>query len=253
MKRLAFLLLLIPWPISAAELTGVTTAAVGEVVSLSVDGEPGFDGTKTVAENLTMFTSWLASTRFQCSPPEGAAYKVETRTVLLIEAGGIVPETTIQFSGDKPGVYVVAALIPPELALHRVEVGPVVPFPPDPPQPTTAPWESPGLSVLILHESQTPGLLPPSQRAILTSAKVLQWLNQNCVKLPDGRPAFRVWDDDSSDVSGAPAVMQAAYKATVSKMQNDEPMLGVSNGVKGGIGPLPKSIDDLLTLLEMYR
>lgn len=136
MKRIVILLLLlIPWQASAAELAGATTATVGQVVSLAVEGEPGFDGAKTVAENLDTFRAWLASTRFQVSSPDGAAGMLTTRTVLLIDAGGIVPETTLEFRGDKPGVYVIAALIPPELALHRVEVGGS--FPPQPDDPET--------------------------------------------------------------------------------------------------------------------
>jgi hypothetical protein len=257
MKRLAFLLLLIPWQASAAELAGATTAAVGQVVAIAVDGEPGFDGAKTVAENLETFYAWLASTRFQCSAPDGAAYKLDTRTVLLIESGGIVPETTLTFSGDKPGLYVVAALIPPDLALHRIEVagGPFPPPPPPPPPPPTdAPWESPGLSVLILRESQSTGTLPVAQRAIFTDAKVHQWLTSNCVKLPpSGRPGYRIWDDDGSDVSAAPTVLQAAYKVTLAKMPNEEPTIGISNGKTGFVGPLPVNAVELLALLEKYK
>lgn len=255
MKRyLLCVLLLIPWPISAAELAGQTTAKVGEVVQIAVAGSPSFDAAKTVGENLDVFRAWLASTRFQASAPDGANAVLTTRTVLLITADGIVPETTLQFAGDKPGVYVVAALIPPELALHRIEVGGVPPpDPDDPPEPTTAPWESPGLTVLILRESQTVGTLPVAQRAIFTSAKVLQWLNQNCVQLPDGRPGFRFEDNDSGDVSGLPAVMQGAFKVMQPKVVDEGPLLGVSNGRTGWVGPLPGSPDELLKLLEAYR
>jgi len=128
------------------------------------------------------------------------------------------------------------------------------PPPPPPPPPSEAPWDAPGLTVLILRESQDVGQLPVSQRAIFSSVEVHQWLTANTATLADDAPGYRIWDDDTADVANAPPVMQAAYVAVKSQMiDEDAPMLGVSTGRSGVITPLPLTVAALLDLLEGYK
>ena len=113
------------------------------MVYLAVDGAPAFDGTKTVSENVEAFREWLGTTKFDCSAPDDAACTLEPDVSIKFSftAADLVWDVRAKFSGDKPGVYVVAALLGQELTLHRLQVGPVVPppLPPDPSQPTTGP------------------------------------------------------------------------------------------------------------------
>ncbi len=121
-----------------------------------------------------------------------------------------------------------------------------------PPIPTDAPWPSPGLTVLILRESQPSKPLPVAQKAIFNSVLMHDWLTKNCVKLADNQPGYRIWDDDPNP-SNAPAVMQEAFKVVGAQTQGEAPMLGISNGKTGFVGPLPGTVEETLALLERYR
>lgn len=250
MKRLiAILFLLLSAPALAADLSGATNVAVGATVWLDVAGEPAFDGGKTVNENLDVFRAWLKTTAFKVSVPSGSTPVLEPDVQIKFSFtdASLVWDMRARLVPDKPGVYVVAALLGSELALHRVEAGPVVPPPPPPPPPKTAPWESQGLSVLILRESQSTGSLPLPQRAIFTNSKVLRWLTDNA------KAGFRIWDDDIEDVGNAPEVLKQAFAVVKAAIVNDVPTLGISNGKTGYLGPLPQTAEELLALLEQYK
>jgi hypothetical protein len=125
---------------------------------------------------------------------------------------------------------------------------------PDPPPPSDVPFPAPGLTVLIIKESQTTGQLTADQRAIFTSSRVLNFLNGACTKLSDNNPAFRLWDDDfgTGQLSGAPKTLQTAYKYFKDKV-NKIPWVLISNGKTGYSGPLPKDIDSFIQLVEGYK
>ena len=275
MKRLAFLLLLIPWLTPAGCPQGMAAEVV--ITAPTTPVQPGMIAVLTVTGVDDV--QW-DQTEITCSQPAFTLPVTLRGNQKAVLFQGMTPgkyTLTLSLNGwradlDAAVAKVTAARIDEALmtslatsvaeivtryplvsSAATLEVAGTVPPPPPPPPPTDAPWGSPGLSVLILRESQSLQSLPVAQRAIFTSAQVLQWLNSNCVQLPDGRPAFRVWDDDGSDVGNAPAVMQAAYKIVRAKMEDNAPTIGISNGKTGYIGPLPGTVVDMLKLLEAYK
>lgn len=236
-------------------LVGETTASVGETSFVDVTGEPAFDPKKPISENLTTFSKWVTITKVVCSSPAGPDPDIEPDVSIKFsfKETSLAWDMRIKFTPHTNGVYVIAVAVNSEMLLHRVEVGPVVP-PPDPePKPQTAPWAAPGLTVMILRESQNLATLPTSQRAIFTSDRIHKWLKANAVKLTDGQSGYRVLDDDSGDVSGLPDVLQKAFAVVKAKSDGDKPIIGISNGKAGFVGPLPASIDETIKLLEAYK
>lgn len=176
---LTTILLLIPWPILAAELAGATTATVGETVWVEVSGEPDFDGDKTVGENLDVFRAWLATTRFQVSSPENSIPTLEPDVQIRFSFtdAALVWDLRAKFVAPQPGVYVVAALIGSELALHRLEAGgtpPTPPTPPDPPNPPQPPVTTGPAYLIVLAVNQD---LTVQQSITLT--KLRAWADSN--------------------------------------------------------------------------
>lgn len=135
--------------------------------------------------------------------------------------------------------------------------GPTPPGPgPTPPGPTPTPGDVPfpsnGLAVMIVGEQSEIASLPVSQRAIFSSAAVLNYLRSVTMKAEDGNPAFRIWDDDYTDVSRAPQVMQRAYAAAKQLSNGQLPWIVISDGQRGYSGPLPTSVEATLQLLRQF-
>lgn len=107
--------------------------------------------------------------------------------------------------------------------------------PPSPPIPVTS------LHVLILEETENRNLLPSSQVLIFTSTKIRKWLGDNGAK-------WRIWDKDV-DATREDKVWQDALKIE----RGDLPWVIVSDGAKGYSGPLPKTVDEMIELLEKYK
>lgn len=133
--------------------------------------------------------------------------------------------------------------------------------PPDPP--SAAPFPAPGLAVLILREASQTTHLPASQQTIFTSPTVLNWLKENCVKLPDGnppnQPAFRSYDDDYDldELANAPEVFRVAYPIVIRAARDrerpdNEPWIAISDGKRGYSGPLPATVGETMELLRKY-
>lgn len=131
---------------------------------------------------------------------------------------------------------------------------PVPPTPPNPPTPSVLPFPAKGLTVMIIVEESEKANMPPAQRAILTSSQVMGYLRDHCVKLADGGPAARVWDDDFTDANlrNAEPEMITAYKAMVKASNGIVPWIGICDGKKGFSGPLPGSIRETLQLLHGF-
>lgn len=124
---------------------------------------------------------------------------------------------------------------------------PVPPAPPVPPEPP-APIPEAGLRVLMVYE--TAEATPSSQLLIMQSMKVREWLNQHCVKGPDGKTAeFRVWDQNVN-TAGESKIWQDAMKRTRTKL----PWVIISNPGKGGgfEGPMPNTVDEFMALVQKY-
>ena len=118
--------------------------------------------------------------------------------------------------------------------------------------PTEAPFPSPnGLSFLIIREATETGSLEPSQMTIFTSSRLLQFGNQHA-KGAGG--FFRIWDDDHTDeqLNDVPHEIKVAYQ-TVLRSGKPLPLIAIANGDRGYLGPLPKTLDDTMKLLERYK
>lgn len=138
---------------------------------------------------------------------------------------------------------------PEEVERVLVSVGEPKPEPPpqpDPPKPDPAPMPGEGFRVLIVRETKDLSTLPPSQVAIFSSTDVRQYLNQKTV-LEGNQRAYRIWDQDT-DVSREAQHWQDAMK----RPRASVPWLLVSNGKDGYEGPLPKTVDEMLTLLKKF-
>lgn len=131
---------------------------------------------------------------------------------------------------------------------------PPAPVPPPEPSPTTVPFETPGLTVIIFREAGEGGSLPVGQRNIFVSSKILKWCTENCVKIA-GQPAFRIWDDDYTPerFGNVDPILKSAYFKILPQAQNNLPWIVISDGKKGYSGPLPKDIDTTLTLLQGFK
>jgi hypothetical protein len=126
---------------------------------------------------------------------------------------------------------------------------------PEPPDPTDVPFLAPGYAVLIITEKSEMGLLPVEQQAIFTSQRILDKLSQLCIKLNDGYLAFRIWDDDYTQehLVNTPDTIKVAYADVVKQANGRLPWIAISNINKGFSGPLPKTINQTLNLLEEYK
>lgn len=114
------------------------------------------------------------------------------------------------------------------------------------PTPTPVPIPGQGLRVLFVVENRDLSGLPPSQLSALTSQEVLTYLNTKCAK-ENGQPEWRRYQPDTN-VSMESKLWQDA----LAKPRRAIPWLLVSNGVDGYDGELPKTKDELMTILRKY-
>ena len=121
------------------------------------------------------------------------------------------------------------------------------PQPPDP-QPGPVPIPGDGLRVLIVYETAEASKLPIGQQSVLYSKTVRDYLNAKCPVGPDGKTKdWRIYDADV-DLSGEAKTWQDAMKRPRSAV----PWIVISNGKTGHEGPLPKSVDEAMTLLKKF-
>lgn len=119
---------------------------------------------------------------------------------------------------------------------------------PDPgPAPQPAPIPVPGFRVLILDETTERGNLSEEQISILTSTEVRAYLNEKCVKGPQGAPEYRVWDKDVD------AHFEATHWQQALQLPRESlPWIFISDGTRGYSGPLPKTIPETIELLRRF-
>lgn len=131
-----------------------------------------------------------------------------------------------------------------------IELGP--PKPPEPPAPdppTPAdelPIEGVGLRVLVVYESSELSRLPETQKQVLSSTIVREFLNSHCAK--DGDTYEYRFYDQNADMTFA----NDRWKKAMAKARKSVPWVAISNGRKGYSGPLPLSIEEMLALLKKY-
>ena len=117
-----------------------------------------------------------------------------------------------------------------------------------PPIPNPTPITEKGFRVLIVEETEDRINLPKGQLEILLSLAdggVRKFLETKCVKDAKGNPEFRILDKDN-DLSRDSKVWQDAWKIPHTPL----PYLIATNGVTGFAGPLPKTPDETIAILQ---
>ncbi len=123
---------------------------------------------------------------------------------------------------------------------------PIPPIPPIPPKPDPKPDPSPapiplaGFRVLFVYESSV-----ASNTLAIVSAKPIQdYLAAKCVK--DGQKSeWAVWDKDVKLDN-----VKQHWKDAMARPRTTLPWIIISDGRQGYEGPLPKTVDETLTLLK---
>ena len=139
---------------------------------------------------------------------------------------------------------------PEEIDRITVVVGEKKPDDPQPPGPNppgpVPPMPGQGFRVLIVRETADLGTLTPQQVSIFTAKDVRDYLNSKTV-LEGNQRAYRIWDKDT-DISRE----AAHWKEAMARPRTTLPWVLISNGKDGYEGPLPKNVDEMMTLLRKY-
>ena len=123
------------------------------------------------------------------------------------------------------------------------------PKPIDPPKPVdpSAPIPLSGFRVLIVFE--TGQGLPAAQSSILYGKRTRDYLDQHCVKGPNGQtPEYRIYDKDVSLANES-----KLWRDAMARPRASVPWVLVSNGTTGFEGPLPATVDEFIALCDKYR
>lgn len=134
-----------------------------------------------------------------------------------------------------------------------VPPGPVPPGPgptptPDP-TPSVAPIPIDGLAVLIVEESGERTKLSKEQQSILAGKKVRDYLEAKCAKDPhiEGRKAYYILDPDTA-LTG----IGKTWVDAMARKRGPLPWVVISNGKTGTEEPLPKTVAEMISLLEKF-
>lgn len=118
--------------------------------------------------------------------------------------------------------------------------------PTPPPSPTH--WAvTGGLHMIIVDNENERGRLPQSQINIFTSTPLREWLNANIV-------TYRYSSNDLS--AEARKLEQPKFVQgwdLLMKSNTPLPAWIISNGQQTAIGPLPKTVNDIITQLERFK
>jgi hypothetical protein len=116
-----------------------------------------------------------------------------------------------------------------------------------PDTPGTPPIPGKGLRVLFIEETGQLSKLPKEQRYIAQSKEVAEYCNEHCAKESTGQAAMRLFDPEQ-DVSHE----QKSWREAMKNPHDPPPWLMVSDGRKGVSRPLPKTLDETMTVLKKY-
>lgn len=122
-----------------------------------------------------------------------------------------------------------------------------IPTPPPPP-PVPAPIVGEGFRVLITFDKDKLTTLSMGQQSILFGKTVRDYLESKCVMGPDGKTKeFRIYPNSTPKDS-----IDKKWRDAMSRPKNADPWLIVSDGKTGFEGPLPKTVEEAMTILKKY-
>lgn len=111
----------------------------------------------------------------------------------------------------------------------------------------TRPIAADGFRVMIVYDDASLSEVPESQKAVLFSATVREFLSANCEQ-SDGNPDYRIVTthaDFSVDLEH--------WKNAFDRPRKSLPWILINGKSHGGFdGPLPKSVESTLSLLRKY-
>lgn len=116
-----------------------------------------------------------------------------------------------------------------------------------PNSPSGPPIPGKGLRVLFVEETGDLSKLPNEQRYIATSKEVAEYCNEHCAKESTGQAAMRLFDPQQ-DISKE----QKSWQVAMQNPHDPPPWFMVSDGRKGVSRPLPKTLDETMTILKKY-
>jgi hypothetical protein len=131
-----------------------------------------------------------------------------------------------------------------------VDTGPTPPVPPVPPIPPGPgpPIPGNGLRLLAIYDPATLGKLTPAQLDVLNSETVRGWLRSHAAVGPDGKTVESRFLPSNEDMTNESKLWQDAFKRPRASL----PWLIISNGKTGYEGPLPATVNDMMTLMQKY-
>lgn len=128
-------------------------------------------------------------------------------------------------------------------------VGPRPPPIPDPIDPTPDPVDPvtpTKLQVVIIEDPELKSTLPPDQLAAMDGSEVRQYVKTHC-SVTDGTPDFRKLSI-RQNTSTAPEWIKAAF----AEQRTALPFIVILTPTQTISGPLPKTVEETLTLLKKY-
>jgi hypothetical protein len=232
----------------------LTAAEPVKSVPLKVEGDTvtvvrSFPVTVTANPGAALYV-WRYPTTFKC---------VENMNVLTIVAA---PEGMHEVKVNALYVDFDSKTTKPDAGTTSLVIGSIpgpspTPGPTPTPTPTPVPTDlpfggMPGLRVLLVEESEQRSKLPASQVSIIQGKRVRDYLDSKCPLSADGKQREYWMLDQNDDVSGLPQHWQDAMKRAKDKSGGKLPWVIIGNGKEAYEGELPKTVDEMLTLLKKY-
>lgn len=208
-------------------ISGATEIEVGETTTLTIEGLPPLDDTKTIGESL----GWVSAIRIYSSAPEDHPILIKKRIELSYDPLAWIMTLDITPSG--PGaIVVIVDWNEGECghAFHRVEVGGIVPPPlPPPPPPNENPYPAPSAE----HQAMVAKLssLTVEKNLSETLSKVLSSASQEIVSKSESNPLtatklkalLEELRSSAGVEKGKDATLSGAMESVMGAMLGDDP------------------------------
>lgn len=125
---------------------------------------------------------------------------------------------------------------------------PKPPTPPEPPEPAVDnPFPNDGkFRVLIIEEKDQREDIPIEQQNIFSSKEVIDYLDQHCAAGPQNYAEWRIFDQNTT-VNG-----DTQWKKAMAVKRTSPFWIVISNGTNWTSQELPKSVEDMMTLLKKW-